>query len=240
MSIPSFLPLYEQLKVLITQSLAAGEWKPGEIIPSETDLATRYSVSQGTVRKAIDALAAENILVRKQGKGTFVATHSEEQIRLRFLRIWADSGKKETPVSTVIECNRDRASGEVAKALKLRINSPVYAIKRVLSFSNQPLIFDEIILSASLFKGLSLQCLNEIDGSMYTYFENKFGISMIRAEERLKAVAAPKEAAHHLNVPLGTPLLCVNRVAFTYGNEPVEWRRGLCYTDIYSYYNELA
>lgn len=240
MSIPSFRPLYDQIKVLLTQGLVAGEWKPGEMIPSEMDLAARYGVSQGTVRKAIDELAAENILVRKQGKGTFVATHSEEQIRLRFLRIWADSGEKETPISQVIDCKRGRTSCEVAKTLKLRANAPVYTIKRLLSFSNQPLIFDEIILSASLFKGLTLQCLNEIDGSMYSYFENQYGLRMIRAEEWIKAIAATEEVAHHLNVAPGTPLLCVNRIAFTYGNEPVEWRRGLCLTNNYSYYNELT
>jgi GntR family transcriptional regulator len=66
------LPLYQQIKALITQSLQSGEWKPGELIPSEVELANRFKVSQGTVRKAIDELAAENLVMRKQGKGTFV------------------------------------------------------------------------------------------------------------------------------------------------------------------------
>jgi len=82
---PSYRPLYEQIKVMITQSLIAGEWRPGEAIPSEFELAARYKVSQGTVRKAIDSLSAENILIRRQGKGTFVATHNAEVIKLRFL-----------------------------------------------------------------------------------------------------------------------------------------------------------
>ena len=73
---PAFSPLYQQIKVLITRSLQDGEWKPGESIPSEVELAARFKVSQGTVRKAIDELAADNLLVRRQGKGTFVATHS--------------------------------------------------------------------------------------------------------------------------------------------------------------------
>src|ERR1700688_2847803 len=89
---PTFSPLYQQIKGLITQSLEAGEWKPGEIIPSEVELATRYKVSQGTVRKAIDELAADNIVVRRQGKGTFVATHSEDRVQFRFLRLLPDSG----------------------------------------------------------------------------------------------------------------------------------------------------
>ena len=87
-AIPSFAPLYLQIKALLSKSLEAGEWKPGEAIPSEIELARRYNVSQGTVRKAIDALATDNLVVRRQGKGTFVATHTEERTSLfRFLRI---------------------------------------------------------------------------------------------------------------------------------------------------------
>ena len=73
--IASFSPLYEQIKAMILASLQASEWLPGDAIPSEMELAARYAVSQGTVRKAIDELAAQNLLVRRQGKGTFVATH---------------------------------------------------------------------------------------------------------------------------------------------------------------------
>jgi GntR family transcriptional regulator len=69
---PAFSPLYQQIKSLILKSLQDGEWKPGDLIPSELELAARYRVSQGTVRKAIDELAADNLLVRRQGKGTFV------------------------------------------------------------------------------------------------------------------------------------------------------------------------
>ena len=84
---PAFSPLYQQIKDLILQSLQTGEWKPGEAIPSEMDLAARYRVSQGTVRKAIDELSADNLLVRRQGKGTFVATHAEQQVQYRFLKL---------------------------------------------------------------------------------------------------------------------------------------------------------
>ena len=89
---PSFSPLYQQIKVLLMRSLQSGEWKPGEAIPSEMELAARFRVSQGTVRKAIDELAGENHLVRRQGKGTFVATHAEEQTQYRFLRLTPDDG----------------------------------------------------------------------------------------------------------------------------------------------------
>src|SRR5215218_7779113 len=109
---PAFSPLYQQIKGLILQSLQAGEWKPGEAIPSEMDLAARYRVSQGTVRKAIDELAAENLVLRRQGKGTFVATHSEQHVQYRFLKLMPDGGdlNSEGPAQrTVLECKRLRA-----------------------------------------------------------------------------------------------------------------------------------
>jgi len=237
---PAFRPLYEQIKILITQSLIAGEWKPGEAIPSEMELAQRFRVSQGTVRKAIDALASEHILVRRQGKGTFVASHSEPQYQYRFLRVLPDSGEKLHPQNKLLELRKGRASAEVARALQVKAGSPVQVIRRVLYFSGKALILDEIVLAASTFPGLSVAKLEEFRGSMYSFYESVFGLRMIRAEERLRAVAADAATARHLEISPGTPLLCVDRIAYTYGDRPVEWRRGLCRTEGYSYTNELS
>src|SRR6187200_3646723 len=134
---PSFRPLYEQIKILLTQSLVAGEWKPGEPIPSEIELAARFRVSQGTVRKAIDELAAENLVVRRQGKGTFVATHSEQHVQYRFLKLVPDSGDldSEGPAQReIVDCRRQRASAEVARALALRSGDAVLQVRRVLAY----------------------------------------------------------------------------------------------------------
>src|SRR6476620_364332 len=120
---PAFSPLYQQIKGLILQSLEAGEWKPGEAIPSEMELAARFRVSQGTVRKAIDELAAGNLVVRRQGKGTFVATHAEQQVQYRFLKLVPDSGDQtsEGPAERrILECRRVRASADVARLLAIR------------------------------------------------------------------------------------------------------------------------
>ena len=117
---PAFSPLYQQIKGLILQSLQSGEWKPGESIPSEMELAARYRVSQGTVRKAIDELASDNLLVRRQGKGTFVATHAEQHVQYRFLKLVPDQGDLNTegPAQReIVDCKRLRASAEIARAL---------------------------------------------------------------------------------------------------------------------------
>jgi len=131
---PSFSPLYQQIKALILRSLQAGEWRPGEAIPSELELAARFKVSQGTVRKAVDELAADNLLVRRQGKGTFVATHHEEQIQYRFLRLEPDHADALGGGAnrTFLDCRRLRAPADVARALQMKQGEMVVEVRRVL------------------------------------------------------------------------------------------------------------
>jgi GntR family transcriptional regulator len=238
---PTFSPLYQQIKTLIVQGLETGEWKPGEAIPSELELAARFGVSQGTVRKAIDELAAENHLVRRQGKGTFVATHAEPRTLFRFLRLKPNDGAEEGyPESNLLECRRARASAEVARLLDLKPGDGIVLIRRVLAFRGEPTVLDEISLPATIFKGLSAAKFNEYRGSMYNLFETEFGTRMIRADEKLRAVGADATAAEVLGVAEGAPLLCVDRVSFTYGDRPVEFRRGLYRTDSHYYQNDLG
>ncbi len=238
---PSFSPLYMQIKDLLEQGLEAGEWRPGEPIPSEIELAGRFGVSQGTVRKAIDALAADNLVVRRQGKGTFVATHTEENTSMfRFLRIRRNDGKDEYPASRLLDVRRGKANAEAARHLNLAAGDPVFVLRRVLEYSGQPVVLDEITLSAELFKGLTRARVESYRGSMYSFFETQFGVRMLKAQEKVKAIAADAASARVLNVEPGQPLLAVDRVTLTYGERPVEWRRGLCATKRHHYLNLLG
>jgi len=240
---PAFSPLYQQIKALILQSLQAGEWKPGESIPSEMDLAVRFRVSQGTVRKAIDELAAENLVVRRQGKGTFVATHSEQHLRYRFLKLMPDSGDRdgEGPAHrTVLECRRVRAPAEVARALALRPGDAVLQVRRVLSFAGVPTILEDLWLPGNAFKGLSAERMASFVGPTYAMYEVEFGVRMVRAEEKIRAVAADSSQAALLKVEPSSPLLSVERIAYTYSDTPMELRRGLYRTDTHHYRNELS
>ena len=237
---PSFSPLYRQIKTLITAGLQAGEWTPGQAIPSETELAARFKVSQGTVRKAIDELAAENLLGRRQGKGTFVATHAEEKTQFRFLRLTTQDGSSGALRRRFIDCRRQRAPAEVARPLGLRANDNAVQVRRLLYFAEKPVVLDDIWLPASLFKGLSADRLARYRGPMYGLFETEFGVRMIRAEEKLRAVAADAGAAALLELAPGAPLLSVERLSFTYGDRPVELRRGLYHTADHYYRNELG
>ena len=240
---PAFSPLYQQIKGLILQSLQAGEWKPGESIPSEMDLATRFRVSQGTVRKAIDELAAENLVVRRQGKGTYVATHAEDHVQYRFLRLMPDSGDadSEGPARRrIVECRRLRAGAEVARALGLRSGDSVVQVRRILSFSGTPTILEDLWLPGQPFRGLTAERLSDHDGPMYALFEAEFGVRMVRAEEKIRAVLPDAGQAQLLDVTETTPLLSVERLAYTYNDVPMELRRGLYRTDTHHYHNALG
>lgn len=235
----AFSPLYQQIKGLLLQSLDRGEWKPGEAIPSEFELASRFQVSQGTVRKAIDELAAENLLLRRQGKGTFVATHSEAKVRYRFLRLTPDDGKPPVSGSRILDCRRLRAPADVANLLELRASDTAVNLRRLLSFDQIPTILDDIWLPGSVFRGLTAESLARYRGPLYALFESEFGISMVRADEKIKAVTATAEQADLLEVGQGGPLLLVERLSYTYGDRPVEVRRGLYVTERFHYRNSL-
>ena len=237
---PAFSPLYQQIKTLMTRSLRVGEWRPGESIPSEMELAARFKVSQGTVRKAVDELAAENLLVRRQGKGTFVATHAEQKVQYRFLRLMPDSGESGGAQRRFIDCRRLRSPADVARSLSLKPGDAVVNVRRILSFAGAPVVLDDIWLPGGLFKGLTAERLSDYRGPMYGLFESEFGVYMIRADEKIRAVAADAASAALLGVDLGFPLLSVERLSMTYEDKPVELRRGLYNTAAHHYRNALS
>ncbi|MDD2742437.1 MAG: GntR family transcriptional regulator [Rhodocyclaceae bacterium] len=237
---PTFSPLYRQIKDFMIRSLEAGEWGPGDAIPSEGELAIRFNVSQGTVRKAIDEMATENMLVRRQGKGTFVATHNDPRLFYRFLRLVPDDGDDTPAVSEPVSCELVPASPEVAAVLGLAVGAPVVFVERLLRFGQRSVVFDQIYLVGDLFQGLTLEKLRNVEKSIYSLFESEFGVRMISAEEHLRAVAADERSSGMLGVAVGEPLLLVERTARSYGNKPVEWRRGFYCTANHYYRNELG
>ena len=238
---PAFRPLYLQIRDLLLRNMESRQWRPGEALPSEIELAARFGVSQGTVRKAIDALAADHLLVRRQGKGTFVATHTEEKAStFRFLRIRRNDGRDEYPASRLLDVRRGKASAEVARLLQIKPAEAVFVVRRVLEYAGEPAVLDDITLPATLFKGLTRARIEAYRGSMYGFFETQCGVRMLRAQERIRAIAADAATAAILKVRTGEPLLAVERLTCTFGDRPVEWRRGLCSTRRHYYRNDLG
>lgn len=236
---PIFSPLYQQIKALLLHSLSNGEWNAGDMIPSEVDLAVRYKVSQGTVRKAIDELAADNLLIRRQGRGTFVATHQEAKIRFRFLSMQADNGKEFKTHSKILNVQTIVVPDNIRERLSLKKKDEVVQITRLLSFNNDPAVFEQIFLPVDIFSDVTLDKLNRYKGTLYGWFEAEYNVRMIRAIEKMRAVSAPHEVMDSLNLKNAEPLLFVERISYTYADKPVEVRHGWYLTDDYFYQNEL-
>ncbi|MCU0972451.1 MAG: GntR family transcriptional regulator [Burkholderiales bacterium] len=240
LSSPAFQPLYRQIKSLITQSLMAGEWGPGEPIPSEIELAGRFSVSQGTVRKAINELADQNLLIRHQGKGTFVASHAEERRKYYFTRIAPDSGEDVHPTPELLECRRAKADAVTARLLDLAPGAGIFVVRRRFRIADQLVEFEEVRVPASLFRGLSSGIIARHECKLYSMYESQFGVRIIEVRERIKAVLPADEESWLLQVLPTTPLLRVDRVAFTFGDKPVEIRASLFNTTHHHYQNRIT
>jgi GntR family transcriptional regulator len=237
---PAYQPLYRQIKHLITESLVSGEWRPGEPIPSEIELAQRYSVSQGTVRKAITELADQNLLVRHQGKGTFVASHSEERKNFPFLRITPDRGSLESVSATLIDFWRIKLDADSAGRLSVQEAASAYLIRRLLSPGGKSVVYEEIRLPAAVFDGLTAETVDLYHCMLYSMYESAFRVRILSVDERIKAVAAEGEIASRLDVEETSPLLLIDRVAYTYGDKPVELRRSFCSTREHHYRNRIV
>ncbi|UCH76116.1 MAG: GntR family transcriptional regulator [Rhodospirillales bacterium] len=235
---PRALPLYAQVKTLLLQHLIAGEWRPGELLPSEFQLADRFGVSQGTVRKALDALAADNIVVRRQGRGTFVAEHDDHRALFHFFHLVGHDGARRLPESRLISVRKGLATRIEAEYLGIGHGAPVIRIRRVRSLDGQPAIAETITVPQLLFPDLA--DIRDVPNTLYDLYERRYGVTIARAVERLSAVAAEARDARLLAVPAGTPLLEIDRIALALDGKPVEWRLSRCLTTTHRYQVELG
>ena len=232
--------LYRSVKQQITEALGSGKWKHGQRIASEPQLAARFGVSVGTVRKAIGELQAENILVREQGRGTFVVSHTRDYMLNVFFRIVDADGHKELPTVSLIGMKRGRADRSIAALLNLAPRAPVIDIEALLSLKGRPTIFDRIRLPAQRFGELGEHLFARRTGTIYGLFQERFGITVVRADERITAVAAGEREARVLGVARGAPLLRIQRVAYTYKDVPVDARVRLVDSSRHGYLSVLG
>ena len=234
------LPLYKEVKRLLTQSLAAGEWQAGVALPSETRLGERYRVSIGTVRKAIDELVAERILVRHQGRGTYVASHNARRMLFHFFHIVPAGGGKEQPETELLSFERAKADADSAARLNIAPGAPVFRIRNLLRLAGKPVVLDEITLPAERFPRLSEKVFRERDSTIYQLYQERYGINVVRSAERLGAALADRSSAKLLGIAAGAPLLRIRRTALTYHNAPVELRTSLVNTAAHEYFSDLG
>jgi GntR family transcriptional regulator len=230
-----FRPLYKQIKDSIIQQLIAGDWRPGDKLPSEFDLAARYGVSQGTVRKALDELTAQNLLVRQQGRGTFVATHNPHRALFHFFHLIGNDGSRQLPSSRVLSCTTRRATREEEEKLDLKPGNQVIQIDRIRELGARPTIVERISLSAKRFDGLVKLSRSGLPNTLYELYEERYGVTIYQAEEYLRAVAATEREAALLGVAPGHPLQEIARLAMSIDRTPVEWRVSRCLTTDHHY-----
>ena len=235
----TFSPLYKEVKMRITRGLAAGEWKPGAAIPSESRLARQFDVSIGTIRKAIDELVAEKILLRQQGRGTFVATHTEDRTLFFFFHIVGKDGSKELPVTEMLSFRRVKAAAEDTARLGIPRGSRVLRIHNVLKLGGKPVIFDDIVIPTALFPDLDEETFVKRDGTIYGLYQARYGINVIRISERLSAANPSQAIATRLGTRQRAPVLVIKRVAYTYNDAPVEYRVSWVNTDAHEYLSDL-
>jgi GntR family transcriptional regulator len=238
-NLPTFSPLYKQIKALLLKQLDAGVWRAGEALPSEIELAAQMNVSQGTVRKAIDELVAEHLLLRRQGKGTYVASHSAAGVQYRFLRLRPNVGERQPAESTILSCKLLTAPSHVVAQLGLEPKDKAFQIERTLGFGQLPVVFETIWLRPEGFKGLTAERMSNYKGAMYALFEAEFGVRMIRAEEQVRAVAASAKLAAIMGLKEGEPLLQATRTSYSYKQQAVELRQAWYVTQDFYYWSEL-
>jgi GntR family transcriptional regulator len=235
----TYSPLYKEIKARLTRGLAGGEWKPGAAIPSESRLAEHFNVSIGTIRKAIDELVAERILLRQQGRGTFVATHSEDRTLFYFFHIVGKDGSRELPAIELLSFRKARANALEEERLRIAPGAQVFRIQNLLKLSGRPVVFDEITVSAELFSDLDQDVFGGREGTIYGLYQARYGITVIRTSEALSAARPSARAASLLGVTVDAPALVIRRIAYTYGDQPVEYRVSSVNTERHEYSSDL-
>lgn len=234
------MPLYRAVKRALLRAIESGALAPGSALPSEAVLGESLGVSIGTLRHAVDELVAEHILVRRQGRGTFVATHSADRFLFQFFHVERSDGLREVPEVQLMAFERVRLPEEAAQALGLRTGDAAFALENRLLLQGRAVVHDRLLLPAALFRGLSERRLRERPGTLYQLWQTDFGITVLRAEERARAVAADRQVARALGLEPGTPVLQVRRRALTFGDRPVESRVSTIHTALHEYVHTLS
>lgn len=223
---PAMQPLYAQVKELLRQRIQSGAWRPGQPIPSEFALADELGVSQGTVRKALGELTADNLLVRRQGRGTFVAQHTPETTLFRFFHLYDADGTRIAPETAWSKAKTATANAAEREQLELEQGATVIRISRVRTHEGRPFVCELITVPRVLFPGLAEA--REIPNTLYDHFQRDYGVTVIGGEEKVDAVLARAREAGWLDIDVGAPLLRLDRLTYSFENRPVEWRVSHC------------
>lgn len=230
-------PLYLQVKDMLIQRIAAGDWKPGAAIPNEIELSRELGISVGTVRKALDEMEQERLISRRQGRGTFVIDQSSDEQAIRFSNIRTPDGMRIS--GDIVSCTvvAAAATETEARRLLLRSGEPVFRIHRVRAHNGSPLMVEESIVLQSMFPGLERE--TEVPRSIVV-LAHHYGVLLGRAEERIGVSAAKGDVAALLELDEGSPILLLDCVVHTIEGRPIEWRLASCNPRENYYFAEMS
>jgi GntR family transcriptional regulator len=217
-------PLYLEVRRRIADAIRSGEWRPGDAIPPEKQLCERFGISMGTLRKAVDELTASGVLVRQQGRGTFVARHSQDRYLFTFFHLVGHDGHKEYPGIRMRAFGTAVADDLAAEVLAVKPGSPLHHLSNALSLRGEVMSLDEIYLPFAVFPGLTEERLRERKTTLYQMYQDEFDVTVVRASERVRAFAATRSQARLLKTDPGAPLLQIIRVVYAFQDRPVELR----------------
>ena len=234
------MPRYKAVKMELVRVLSSGERSADDPLPTERQLAARHKVSVGTIRRAMDELVAEHVVVRQQGRGTFLAPFSPERLLNRFWPVFRRGGGREIPIVQTVRFEKGQADAEAALALGIDEGARILRIRNLLLIDGAPVLLDDVRLSRAMFPGLSEERFVARENTMYGFYGSEYGISVIRVIDHLHAVAADMEASRVFRIPAGSPLLESVRIAYTFRDRPVELRRTLIHSKAYEYRNVIG
>ncbi len=234
-------PLYLKVQRALARALAEGQFLPGDALPGEKTLALEHGVSIGTLRAAVDGLVAEGMLIRQQGKGTFVAEHDRDRLRFYFFHIVEHDAEKEGyPDVGLVQFGQMKADAAVATKLGLARGATVFHIQNRVRLLGEVVAVDDIWVCAIKFSGLTEGRVRNRSSTLYQLYQSEFGLTVVRSSERLRAVGCVAAHARLLGVSVGAPALEIRRQAVAYDGTPVEWRVSTVNTAAHEYANELG
>lgn len=230
----SSLPLYHQIMQELKDQIKIKKYEVNQIMPSEAELMKIYGVSRMTVRLAIDGLEKQGYVTKVQGKGTFVKNRKIVQ-ELSMITSWSESLRSQglNTDSKLIVKKEVKADKYAAEKLAVPLGTPLYYVERIKSVDHEPVGWGRIWVKKDRFPGLLEQ--EQLAGSVYEVLENVYNVELTRAVEVVEALGADEKLAGLLKIPVGDPLLKVNRVSYEATGEPVEISRIISRADMYAY-----
>ncbi len=232
------LPRYFQLKEIMRERIRSGEWKPGELIPSERDLSEKYGISRMTARQAITELVNEGLFYREQGKGTFVSQRKITQQLIHLTGFTEDiRARGQRPGTKVLSATMHPADEETAEKLRINAGTPIFRLQRLRLADDEPLAIE---LSQISFKGCEGLLEEDLEhNSLYRLLESKYGIALMEADQELEAGLTGSEEAQLLKISVASPVLFTRRITYSDRTQPIEYAKAVYCGNKYTFYTHM-